>query len=126
MHYPTLPDELTPINIKGYLYLNLGLEGTANTELYIKELLRILDWLETGIDADRTRCDYTMLFPSSTGLYYIMMGMMEKIDLIDFGGSIRYPWLNEKGSRFLIALQNTPIEDIDQAEGETYYGSYLD
>ena len=118
----TLPEELTPLNIKAYFSNTLGACGCSELDTMIESILRFLHWCEnypTNIKA----MGYFELY-SEIGVFYIIAGLLDGLCLIQHGTSIRYPFLTEDGKRFLNALETYSAEEIDNANGEAYDGLY--
>jgi len=114
-----LPLDLTPLNIKAYLYNNLGLCGCSELDEIVAVLLRLLEW--HGGDKE-TR--YDELFPGNVGVFYLLAGMLDGLGLSEHGTAIRHPWLTEDGKRLLAALRRHPAQEIDDASGEAYDGCH--
>jgi hypothetical protein len=67
------------------------------------------------------RAEYNTLY-SEVGVYYLLVGRLDVLLLLEHGTSIRYPWLTKRGKRLLAALQTTPTEEILEASGTAYNG----
>ncbi len=111
-----LPNDLSPINIKAYFQNALGACGCSELHTMVDVVKDLLDWC--GV---YKRIPYSLLY-NSDGVYYLLVGRLDSLGLIEHGTSIRHPFLTEWGKKLLKALKETPIEDIENAEGEAYDG----
>jgi hypothetical protein len=113
-----LPEDLTPLNIQAYFYHALGACGCGELDEMIDSVRRLLEWAGTDMS---DRAEYNTLY-SEVGVYYLLVGRLDVLLLLEHGTSIRYPWLTKRGKRLLAALQTTPTEEILEASGTAYNG----
>lgn len=114
-----LPQDLTPINIHAYFYNAFNACGCWELEDVIDTVHVFLEWC--GSDG-YTRSGYDNFY-YNTGAYYLIIGLLEDVDLVDHGTSARHPWLTEDGKRFLAALATySSYEIINHPEGRAYDG----
>ena len=117
--YKYLPEDLTPINIKAYFYNCFGACGCSELGEMVVTIKRLLEW--HAASQEDSRANYESLY-GELGVFYLLSGMLENLDLADHGSSIRFPWLSGDGRRLLEALQKYLAEEIDDASGEAYDG----
>ncbi len=120
---PDLPKALTPINLKAYLYNVFGVCGCNDIEEILRVLKDLLVWHDTKAN-QHERPGYATLFNGDAGVFYIMAGLLDRLDLTEHGSSSRYGWLTDDGERLLYALNEHSTEAIDAAGGEAYDGCY--
>ena len=112
-----LPVELTPINIRAYFHNAFGACGCSEIGEMVISIKTLLEWCgEKG-----TRVRYSELYPD-LGIFYLMVGLLDSLGLIEHGTAIRYPWVTREGKRFLEALNITSVSEIEDASGEAYDG----
>jgi hypothetical protein len=112
-----LPAELTPINLYAYFANCFESCGCSETGEMVDTVRRLMEWHDSGGD----RPAYDTLY-AETGVFYILAGLLDKLDLAEHGTSIRHPWLTSDGKRLLEALQKYTSEEIEEASGEAYDG----
>ncbi len=117
-----LPSDLTPLNFKAWSVHALGVCGCADTGSIYEEVQAFLQWCNDWLN-ERSQETYETLYPR-VGLYYLMAGILDTLDLIDHGTSIRWPFLTDDGKRLLSFLQASDEEVIENASGEAYDGCY--
>lgn len=111
-----LPKDLTDINLLAYLYNAWGKCGCTETDEMAKTITRLLEW----VDSEKF-VGFDKLYPES-GIFYILIGRMDCLDLVNHGTSLRYPFLTPDGERLLAALKATTPENIEAASGKAYDG----
>lgn len=111
-----LPPDLTPVNILAYLYNAWGNCGCSETSEMVKSILRLLEWVDGG-----RKTKYDTLYPE-IGVFYLLAGRLDSLELIEHGSSIRSSWLTCEGKRLLGALKSTCPDAIEHAAGEAYDG----
>ncbi len=115
-----LPADLTPLNIKAWLCYGSGFVcGCSDAWSVITVLGGLLTWFNTD---QMKRENYDTLFGGNTGLFYLLSGVLDDMDLTEHGTSYRAGWLSEDGKRLLAALTSLAEEQYDAAEGEAYDG----
>jgi len=116
-----LPDDLTPLNIQAYFYNHLGACGCSELDEMISTIKRVLEWHKTDIPK---RDSYISVFPEELGIFYIIVGLLDNLDLVEHGTSIRWGWLTNDGKRLLEALIRCSPKEIEDAFGTAYDGVY--
>lgn len=116
-----LPESLTPLNIKAYLYNAMGACGCSEIAAMAEELTAILKWT----DVLEERAPYESLYPRR-GTFYIVAGILDRLGLSEHGVAIRCPWLTPDGKRLLAALEACTPESVDTATGIAYDGNTYD
>lgn len=114
--FQVMPEEMTALNLKAFLQINFDWCGCWEEDAYV-ELLRLLEW----IDAD-DRPLYGTLYPAHKGVFYLLVGHLENLDLVRHGTSARVPNLTGDGRQLLEAMRKYDAEDIEAAEGEAFDG----
>ena len=107
-----LPEHLTPAIINAWLVENIGYCGCMGA-YPIEDIRIILEWAGSNMDT-RLRCD--QMYPDDDGVFCLIAGMMEKLDLMEHGAAIRCPWLTPDGERLLAAIKEFTPEAIANAE----------
>lgn len=113
-----LPDELTPINLRAYFSNAFHTCGCHDVEAMIDEIRALLGWCAQSFDDGRA--SFETLFPDREGVFYLLMGVLEGLDLSEHGTSSRCAWLTEYGDRLLRALTEHDSHTIADAEGDAY------
>jgi hypothetical protein len=114
-----LPDDLGPLNLKAWLYNNLGFCGCTDMGDAIGALLKLLEWHDDDMTA---REPWGTLYRDGEGLFYLLAGFIDVMGLSEHGSGIRHPWLTASGKRLLAALKAHTPEQIESAYGEAYDG----
>jgi len=114
----TLPEELTPINLKAYFYNAFNMCGCWEFGPVHYNILFLLKWLKTNSE-ENPKKSYETLY-DSVGIFYLLVGIFDRLNLIEHGISIRCAWLTNNGKRLLEALLKYSPEEIDSAEGKAY------
>lgn len=112
-----LPNDLTPLNLKSYLFNALRACGCSEQEEMVGELIKLLEW-----HADRDKPSYKELYGGRIGVFYLLAGQLDELHLAEHGTSGRWPWLTESGQKLLAALEQYDADTIEAAEGEAYDG----
>lgn len=92
---------MTKENIERILSDKFGDCVCSETEILINDLIILLEHLSVDIEQ---RMHYSKLF-KELGYYYVLTGILNDIEMIEHGTSIRFPWLTEKGKVFLNDLK---------------------
>jgi hypothetical protein len=114
-----LPEDLSALNLRAFLTNEFGACGCSELETMLDVLKSLLTWVGMG----GGRVDWNKLY-SNPGIYYLLMGALDRLGLTEHGISIRHPWLTPDGTRFLAALMALKPGDVDAANGEGYDGIY--
>lgn len=84
------------------LYESFGLCGCSE-EVKVRDILiKVLTWAN---DDMMKRLDYDKLF-ISTGVFYILIGILTNLNFIEHGCSCRDSWITLKGRQFLVWLKH--------------------
>lgn len=105
-----LPENLNAHSLDKYLFDAFGACGCTDQKELRATLVKLLQWL---LDIQGDRVWWNKLFPEP-GQFYLVMGMLEKLELAEHGISVRYAWLTDDGKRLLSALlefQPSPIDE---------------
>ena len=105
------------MNIKAFLSNEFHACGCTNLEAVIAVLRPLMEWH----DAVKERQPYSALYPHE-GIFYLLAGILDAAGLAEHGTAIRCPFLTDAGKLFIKALRETPIADIEAAEGVAYDG----
>lgn len=116
-----LPKDLTPLNLRAWLGNALDVCGCAEIPPVVWLLVDFLSWASWGPH----RYPYDQ-FNCGVGAFYLIIGRLDRLDLVDHGVSCRCPSLSSEGTRLLKALEETPVDAIDNAGGEAYDGCWYD
>lgn len=111
------PDFSKPVDIQAYFFNSFGACGCSDLEAMVAVVKELLEWIDQNCEIP----PYDKLF-NHEGVFYILVGILDRLGLCEHGTSIRASWLTEKGKSLLVALQSTPFSEIDTAEGEAYDG----
>ena len=115
------PDFSSPIDIKAFFYNGFGACGCSELDSMIDVVVNLLEWIESDKDGSSY---YDTLFGGNVGVYYLLIGIIDRNGLCEHGVSIRFPFLNDMGKKLLRALQTISIEKIDECSGLAYDGLY--
>jgi hypothetical protein len=119
-----LPKELTPLNLKAWLYEGAGLLcGCSDHWAVINTLGGLLTWFNTDCVE---RESYDKLFGGNTGLFYLLAGVLDDLGLQEHGTSCRVGFLTDDGKRLLKAITSLTEEQWDSAVGEAHDGVHYD
>lgn len=114
----TLPEDLSAVNVKAYIQNNFGGCGCWDYEAVCVELVTFLVWKNTPYT---DRVSFSDLYPTE-GVFYLIAGSLDRLELTDHGTSIRCGWLTDDGKRFLAALKKFTGEQIHDSGGMAYDG----
>lgn len=114
------PDFTKAIDVKAFLYDELGFCGCMELDEVISALKTLLSWANSM----ESRLGYEEFCKGEIGSFYLLMGLLDHADLIEHGSSIRHPWLTDDGERLLTALNKFSVGDIESVEGEGYNGTF--
>lgn len=81
---------------------HFNLCGCSEVDKVIVVVRDLLKWI--GSDTE-SRPPYDSLFGGSGGVYYLLVGMLDRKGYCGHGISIRHPWLSEKGEQLLEFLK---------------------
>jgi hypothetical protein len=115
------PDFTNTVDVQAFFYNELGACGCSELEEMIIVVGDLLAWIDTDKNPGNR---YNTLFNGNVGVYYTLLGLLDKADLCEHGVSIRYPYLTDKGERLLKVLQTMSPSEITSAEGSAYDGAY--
>lgn len=114
------PDFSSPVDIEAYFYNNFGACGCSELETMINVVRDLLSWATST----KERKSYDTLF-DNPGVFYLLAGRLDSLELIEHGTSIRHPWITDKGALLLRALQTITPEQIENhPEAEAYDGAW--
>lgn len=120
-----LPADLTPVNLKAWLFNALGFCICFNWELALASLVRILDWHAAGDSKDAQIGTVGEALYSDPGAFYLIAGLLDSAGLTEHGTTMRGgAWLTADGKRLLAALRKHTPEAIATATGDAYDGSH--
>jgi hypothetical protein len=115
------PDFMNLVDIHAFFGNEFGACGCYDMASMIEIVKKLMVWIDSENNY-KSSCD--TLFPH-IGLYYLIMGTLEKALLVDHGSSARWPWLTLKGKALLEGLEEyTPVEIEDCLEGLGYDSCY--
>ena len=117
------PDFKNPIDIKAFFYNEFGACGCSELDSMIGVVHNLLEWIESSKDKNTF---YDTLYYGNVGVYYLLIGILDRCGLCEHGVSIRFPFLTNLGREFLVALQTVPTSEIEECGGEAYDGFYYD
>jgi hypothetical protein len=115
------PDFTKAVDVNAFFTNELGVCGCSEIDLIIGVVRDTLKWLGDDIS---TRQGYLTIFDGNNGIYYLVVGALDRCGLCEHGSSIRHPWLTITGEQLLKALQTFSVEEIDDAKGEAYDGCW--
>ena len=115
------PDFKMNVDLLAFFYNEFGACGCSELDEMINTVIKILAWAEADPD-DKPL--YSTLIKDDLGAFYIIAGILDKLEFIEHGTSIRFSWITEKGKEFLDSLRNKNINDIENAEGYAYDDCY--
>jgi hypothetical protein len=118
----SLPEDLTPLNLKAYFHTAFGACGCSELDEMHATVLRLLEWHSAFAGP---RAMYDTLY-SEVGVFYLLAGRLDSLGLAEHGTSIRHPWLTGDGQRLLAALHEHSADEIEAAQGEAYDGCYYE
>src|SRR4030095_7578006 len=114
-----LPVQLTPLNLKAYFFNAFNMCGCSETDEILTEIIRLLEWHESDKETK-----YMHLYPGYIGVFYLLSGLLDSLNLSEHGTSARFAWLTEDGKRLLTALKQYSADEIENATGEAYDGCW--
>ena len=118
-----LPDFSKHIDINAFFINEFGGCGCSDVEEMINVIRDLLEWVSKNPEK-RKRFDE--LFDGNTGIFYILIGQLDRLDLCEHGTSIRHPFLTQKGEDLLNSLKTMDSAEIENSSGEAYDGLYYD
>ena len=110
--------ELSPVDVLAFFYNGFGMCGCSETSESIELVATVLEWAKS--DKDKMYSDII----ENIGAYYIVVGVMDNLGLIEHGTSIRFPWPTKDGERLLDAIRKHGARAIEDASGEAYDGCH--
>jgi hypothetical protein len=117
------PDFKKAVDIRAYFGEKIGACGCSELGLMVEEVKKILSWSAQDIMG---RQNYSSLYPERDGIFYLLAGLIDGLNMIEHGASIRCCWLTNFGKQFLDGLNSFTAEQIEEAEGEAYNGCWYD
>ena len=113
-----LNDQTSDLDLLAFLYEGFSLCGCEDLSSVIETIIKTLSWAQEPTDK---RLKYTSLF-KNYGVFYIIAGILDNLDLIEHGIAIRFPWITERGKALLSLLESRDVNKIEGATGEAYNG----
>ena len=115
------PDLTNPLDIKAFLFNELGVCGCVALPPMLETIRDFLIWADGKKEPGN---QYHNLFGGNIGTYYLVATALDKAGLIEHGVSIRYPSLSETGRALLEGIKTNLFFDIDDAFGTAYDGAW--
>lgn len=115
------PDFTKPVDILAFFYSEFGACGCSGLGAMFDVIRNLLEWLDSDMD---TRPKYNTLFNGNVGVFYLLAGKLECLELSGHNTSIRVAWLTEEGQKFLNALRKFSNDEIEFASGDAYDDLY--
>lgn len=114
------PDFNKYIDMVAFLYKHFGACGCSELNEIVNVLKYLLEWSAIDIDS---RSAYNKL-NIDVGYYYIIIGLLDQLDMLEHGCAIRVPWITEKGKQFLKGLRIFKEDEEKREPEEAYDGVY--
>ena len=113
------PDLTKPLDIKAFLYNELGMCACIE---FAPTLETIRDFLIWSADNKTPGNRYNDLFGGHVGTFYMIAMALDRAGLLEHGTSMRFPWLTQMGEDLLNGLRHNFFDDIESASGTAYDG----
>lgn len=115
------PDFTKPLDVQAFFYNELGACGCMDLAAMIATVKDLLRWVSAKKNNNNR---YDTLFGGNTGVFYLLLGLLDTAELCEYGHSTSYPWLTDKGGNLLKALSTFTADEIKNSEGVAYDGIY--